>query len=101
MSAHSLQWNCRMDKRKPKVKTAQRIAYANNLIPRKSSPGTRPEAGQSRGRERVSPAGERAAATREGAAPAEAAHSRAYVVLKEAVLAGKFRPGEAVTLRSL
>jgi DNA-binding GntR family transcriptional regulator len=33
--------------------------------------------------------------------PGEAAHSRAYAVLKEAVLAGKFRPGEVVTLRSL
>lgn len=35
------------------------------------------------------------------AAPAEAAHSRAYAVLKEAVFAGHFRPGEVVTLRSL
>ena len=33
--------------------------------------------------------------------PGEAAHSRAYAVLKEAVLAGNFRPGEVVTLRSL
>ena len=33
--------------------------------------------------------------------PGEAAHSRAYAVLKEAVLAGNFRPGEIVTLRSL
>ncbi len=33
--------------------------------------------------------------------PPEAAHSRAYAVLKEAVLAGNFRPGEVVTLRSL
>jgi len=33
--------------------------------------------------------------------PGEAAHSRAYAVLKEAVLAGHFRPGEVVTLRSL
>ena len=35
------------------------------------------------------------------AAPKEAAHSRAYAVLKEAVLAGKFQPGEVVTLRAL
>jgi DNA-binding GntR family transcriptional regulator len=35
------------------------------------------------------------------AAPGEAAHSRAYAVLKEAVLAGNFRPGEVVTLRSI
>jgi DNA-binding GntR family transcriptional regulator len=35
------------------------------------------------------------------AVPGEAAHSRAYAVLKEAVLAGNFRPGEVVTLRSL
>lgn len=34
-------------------------------------------------------------------APGEVAHSRAYEVLKEAVLAGQFRPGEVVTLRSL
>ena len=34
-------------------------------------------------------------------APAEAAHSRAYAVLKDAVLAGKFRPGDVLTLRSL
>jgi DNA-binding GntR family transcriptional regulator len=34
-------------------------------------------------------------------APGEAAHIRAYGVLKEAVLAGQFRPGEVVTLRSL
>jgi DNA-binding GntR family transcriptional regulator len=34
-------------------------------------------------------------------APGEAAHIRAYSVLKEAVLAGNFRPGEVVTLRSL
>jgi DNA-binding GntR family transcriptional regulator len=33
--------------------------------------------------------------------PGEAAHSRAYAVLKEAVFAGNFRPGEIVTLRSL
>jgi DNA-binding GntR family transcriptional regulator len=33
--------------------------------------------------------------------PGEAAHSRAYAVLKEAVLAGNYRPGEVVTLRSL
>ena len=33
--------------------------------------------------------------------PGEAAHSRAYAVLMEAVLAGNFRPGEVVTLRSL
>src|SRR5579883_1406579 len=31
----------------------------------------------------------------------EVAHSRAYAVLKEAVLAGNFRRGEVVTLRSL
>jgi DNA-binding GntR family transcriptional regulator len=37
----------------------------------------------------------------EPAIPAEAAHSRAYAALKEAVLAGNFRPGEVVTLRSL
>ena len=37
----------------------------------------------------------------ERATPGEAAHSRAYAVLKEAVLAGNFRPGEVVTLRSL
>jgi DNA-binding GntR family transcriptional regulator len=35
------------------------------------------------------------------AMPGEAAHSRAYAVLKEAVFAGHFRPGEVVTLRSL
>jgi DNA-binding GntR family transcriptional regulator len=35
------------------------------------------------------------------AVPGEAAHSRAYAVLKEAVLAGNFRPGEVLTLRSL
>ena len=35
------------------------------------------------------------------AVPGEAAHTRAYSVLKEAVLAGNFRPGEVVTLRSL
>jgi DNA-binding GntR family transcriptional regulator len=35
------------------------------------------------------------------AVPGEATHSRAYAVLKEAVLAGHFRPGELVTLRSL
>jgi DNA-binding GntR family transcriptional regulator len=35
------------------------------------------------------------------AAPGEAAHARAYAVLKEAVLAGNFRQGEVVTLRSL
>ncbi len=34
-------------------------------------------------------------------APGEAAHSRAYATLKEAVLAGHFRPGEVITLRSL
>lgn len=39
--------------------------------------------------------------TRLNVAPGVAAHSRAYAVLKEAVLAGKFRPGEVVTLRSL
>lgn len=33
--------------------------------------------------------------------PGEAAHSRAYVALKEAVLAGHFRPGEVITLRAL
>src|SRR3954452_14236848 len=33
--------------------------------------------------------------------PGEAAHIRAYGVLKEAVLAGHFRPGEVLTLRSL
>ncbi len=37
----------------------------------------------------------------ERTAPGEAAHIRAYSVLKEAVLAGNFRPGEVVTLRSL
>ena len=41
------------------------------------------------------------AASEERAVPGEAAHSRAYAVLKEAVLAGNFRPGEVVTLRSL
>ena len=39
--------------------------------------------------------------SRTGDAPAEAAHSRAYGVIKEAVLAGKYGPGEIVTLRSL
>ncbi len=39
------------------------------------------------------------AADRQG--PGEAAHSRAYATLKEAVLAGKFRPGEVITLRAL
>src|SRR5450631_730215 len=34
-------------------------------------------------------------------APGEAAHSRAYATLKEAVLAGHFQPGEVVKLRSL
>ena len=33
--------------------------------------------------------------------PGEAAHSRAYAALKEAVLAGHFRPGEVITLRAL
>lgn len=33
--------------------------------------------------------------------PGEAVHTRAYAVLKEAVFAGNFRPGEVVTLRSL
>lgn len=33
--------------------------------------------------------------------PGKAVHSRAYIALKEAVLAGHFRPGEVVTLRSL
>ncbi len=92
-----------MVKRKPKVKAAPRMAFADATIPRRSSPHKKslPEARQSRRREWVRPAGERATAVRQGAAPAEAAHSRVYAVLKEAVLAGKFRPGEVVTLRSL
>ena len=43
----------------------------------------------------------RTAANRTAAPASEAAHSRAYTVLKEAALAGRFRPGETVTLRSL
>src|SRR5882757_2350429 len=42
-----------------------------------------------------------APASADRSAPGEAAHIRAYGVLKEAVLAGNFRPGEVVTLRSL
>jgi DNA-binding GntR family transcriptional regulator len=87
---------CRMVMRKPNAKAAPRIASAKNPTPSKPSSRNkaRPAAGQSHARGRPTPA-------REGAAPAEAAHSRAYAILKEAVLAGKFRPGEVVTLRSL
>lgn len=55
-------------------------------------------------RARGKPAAERrvvAALDAEPYSPGEAAHSRAYAVLKEAVLAGNFRPGEVVTLRAL
>src|SRR5579859_263184 len=61
---------------------------------------------------RSAPTGRKSASPRNGrralsgaqvdrTSPGEAAHIRAYGVLKEAVLAGHFRPGEVVTLRSL
>jgi DNA-binding GntR family transcriptional regulator len=65
-------------------------------MPRTSTSEPRKSAAKSQGLRQVWPS-----AGAERAVPAEAAHSRAYAVLKEAVLAGNFRPGEVVTLRSL
>jgi DNA-binding GntR family transcriptional regulator len=65
--------------RKPAAKTAARKAAARRIDTRHAAPSV--DADRS--------------------VPAEAAHSRAYAVLKEAVFAGHFRPGEVVTLRSL
>jgi DNA-binding GntR family transcriptional regulator len=76
--------------RKPKLKAAPRAA-----APKKTATASSPEKITSRAH------GRRGARDAKRAAPAEAAHSRAYAVLKEAVLAGEFRPGEVVTLRSL
>ncbi len=65
--------------RKSKPKNASREATPKSRTPRQAWPGV----------------------VRDRAVPGEAAHSRAYAVLKEAVFAGTFRPGEVVTLRSL
>ena len=70
--------------RKPNVKAVPGVAGVH-----KTKSKTTPQRAARRG------------AAAERAAPREAAHSRAYAVLKEAVLAGNFRPGEVVTLRSL
>jgi DNA-binding GntR family transcriptional regulator len=74
--------------RKPNLKATPRVATSKKTT---SIPKKDPSRTDAR----------RATRDPERAAPAEAAHSRAYAVLKEAVLAGKFRPGEVVTLRSL
>jgi DNA-binding GntR family transcriptional regulator len=61
----------------------------------RTTPSKRP----ARGRKRA--ATPRRALAALSAVPGEAAHSRAYAVLKEAVLAGHFRPGAVLTLRGL
>jgi DNA-binding GntR family transcriptional regulator len=85
MSALFIAMELRMVTRKPNPKATRRVA-----TPQKNP--SRTDARRAAGRRARDP---------ERAAPAQAAHSRAYAVLKEAVLAGQFRPGEVVTLRSL
>jgi DNA-binding GntR family transcriptional regulator len=75
--------------RKPNLKAAPRA-----VAPKKTTSSPKKTLPRTQGRRRT-------ALDVKRAAPAEAAHSRAYAVLKEAVLAGEFRPGEVVTLRSL
>lgn len=78
-----------MIKRKPNAAPISRVAPAPDFISGKTSTRNRSKlpCWQSSTGHRV--------------LPAEAAHCRAYTAIKDAVLAGKFGPGEIVTLRSL
>jgi hypothetical protein len=77
-----LQRICRIVMRKSNVKASPRTATVRVITPKTTA---RPAAWPVIEADR--------------AVPGEAAHSRAYAVLKEAVLAGNFRPGDVLTLR--